>query len=79
MISGKEGLAIYLVEMKIASQKGGIKVQRGPGSVDPRFTDAALRAGEKIVTKSVTIEVLSRDANGDRVKVTLFAFSIGVT
>jgi M6 family metalloprotease-like protein len=69
MTSGKEGVLIYTVEMNIDSQKGGWKVQRRPGSVDPKFTDAALRAGEKIVTNGVTIEVLSRDANGDRVKI----------
>jgi M6 family metalloprotease-like protein len=69
MTSSKEGVLIYTVEMNIDSQKGGWKVQRRPGSVDPKFTDAALRAGEKIVTNGVTIEVLSRDANGDRVKI----------
>jgi len=69
MTSGNEGVLIYTVEMNIDSQKGGWKVQRRPGSVDPKFTDAALRAGEKIVTNGVTIEVLSRDANGDRVKI----------
>jgi hypothetical protein len=37
--------------------------------VDTNFKDAALRVGEKIVTNGVTIEVLSRDANGDRVKI----------
>ena len=67
--SSNEGVLIYTVEMNIASQQGGWKVQRRPGSVDVRFTDAALRAGEKIVTNGVTIEVLSRDANGDRVKI----------
>jgi hypothetical protein len=69
MTSGNEGVLIYTVEMNIDSQKGGFKVQRRPGSVDPKFTDAALRAGEKIVTNGVTIEVLARDANGDRVKI----------
>jgi hypothetical protein len=55
--------------MNIASQKGGWNVQRRPGSVATNFKDAALRAGEKIVTNGVTIEVLARDANGDRVKI----------
>jgi M6 family metalloprotease-like protein len=69
MDSSNEGVLIYTVDMKIASQKGGWNVQRRPGSVATNFKDAALRAGEKIVTNGVTIEVLARDANGDRVKI----------
>ncbi len=69
MTSSNEGVLIYTVEMNIETTMGGWKVQRRPGSVDVRFTDAALRAGEKIVTNGVTIEVLSRGANGDRVKI----------
>lgn len=67
--SSNEGVLIYTVEMTTETQKGGWKVQRRPGSVEANFKDAALRAGEKIVTNGVTIEVLSRDANGDRVKI----------
>lgn len=67
--SSNEGVLIYTVEMTTATQQGGWNVQRRPGSVEANFTDAALRAGEKIVTNGVTIEVLSRDANGDRVKI----------
>lgn len=69
MDSSNEGVLIYTVDMNIASQKGGWNVQRRPGSVATNFKDAALRAGEKIVTNGVTIEVLARDANGDRVKI----------
>ncbi len=67
--SSNEGVLIYTVDMKIESIKGGWNTQRRPGSVAANFVDAALRTGEKIVTNGVTIEVLSRDANGDRVKI----------
>ena len=67
--SSNEGVLIYTVDMNIETQKGGWNVQRRPGSVSTNFKDAALRAGEKIVTNGVTIEVLARDANGDRVKI----------
>ena len=67
--SSNEGVLIYTVDMNIATQKGGWNIQRRPGSVSTNFKDAALRAGEKIVTNGVTIEVLARDANGDRVKI----------
>ena len=69
MDSSNEGVLIYTVDMNIATQKGGWNIQRRPGSVSTNFKDAALRAGEKIVTNGVTIEVLARDANGDRVKI----------
>ena len=67
--SSNEGVLIYTVDMNIETQKGGWNIQRRPGSVSTNFKDAALRAGEKIVTNGVTIEVLARDANGDRVKI----------
>jgi len=69
MDSSNEGVLIYTVDMTIETGKGGWNVQRRPGSVSTNFKDAALRTGEKIVTNGVTIEVLSRDANGDRVKI----------
>ncbi|TRZ79089.1 MAG: hypothetical protein D4R92_05450 [Actinobacteria bacterium] len=67
--SSNEGVLIYTVDMTIETQKGGFVTQRRPGSVSTNFKDAALRAGEKILTNGVTIEVLARDANGDRVKI----------
>ena len=67
--SSNEGVLIYTVDMTIETQKGGFVTQRRPGSVSTNFRDAALRTGEKIVTNGVTIEVLARDANGDRVKI----------
>jgi hypothetical protein len=55
--------------MTIQSIKGGWKVQRRAGSTDPQFTDAALRVGDVITVDGVRIEVISRDQNGDTVKI----------
>jgi hypothetical protein len=65
----QEGTLVYTVDMTIQSIKGGWKVQRRPGSTDPQFTDAALRVGDVITVDGVRIEVISRDQNGDTVKV----------
>jgi hypothetical protein len=55
--------------MTIPTIKGGWKVQRRPGSVDSQFTDAALRVGDVINVEGLRIEVVSRDQNGDTVKI----------
>jgi M6 family metalloprotease-like protein len=65
----QEGTLVYTVDMTIQSIKGGWKVQRRPGSTDSQFTDAALRVGDVITVDGVRIEVISRDQNGDTVKV----------
>jgi hypothetical protein len=65
----QEGSLVYTVDMTIPTIKGGWKVQRRPGSTDPQFVDAALRAGEAITVEGLKIEVVSRDQNGDTVKV----------
>jgi hypothetical protein len=65
----QEGSLVYTVDMTIPTIKGGWKVQRRPGSTDPQFVDAALRAGEAITVEGLRIEVVSRDQNGDTVKV----------
>ena len=66
----REGTLIYTVDMTIPSIKGGWKVQRRPGSTDLEFTDAALRVGDVITVEGLRIEVISRDQNGDTVKIT---------
>ena len=65
----QEGTLVYTVDMTIQSIKGGWKVQRRLGSTDSQFTDAALRVGDVITVDGVRIEVISRDQNGDTVKV----------
>jgi hypothetical protein len=66
----QEGSLVYTVDMTIPTIKGGWKVQRRPGSTDPQFVDAALREGEAITVEGLRIEVVSRDQNGDTVKIT---------
>ena len=66
----REGTLVYTVDMTIPSIKGGWKVQRRPGSTDLEFTDAALRVGDVITVEGLRIEVISRDQNGDTVKIT---------
>ena len=63
------GTLVYTVDMKISSIKGGWETQRRPGSTAKDFTDAALKAGDKIVVEGVTIEVISQTAEGDKIKV----------
>jgi M6 family metalloprotease-like protein len=65
----QEGSLVYTVDMTIPTIKGGWKVQRRPGSVDSQFTDAALRVGDVINVEGLRIEVISRDQNGDTVKI----------
>jgi len=62
------GLLVYTVDMTIQSIEGGWNTQRRPGSTRPDFTDAALKAGDKITVDSIQIEVISRDASGDLVR-----------
>jgi hypothetical protein len=66
----QEGSLVYTVDMTIPSIKGGWKVQRRPGSVNAQFVDAALRVGDVITVEGLRIEVISRDQNGDTVKIT---------
>ena len=65
----QEGTLVYTVDMTVQSIKGGWKVQRRPGSTSPQFTDAALRVGDVITVEGLRIEVVSRDQNGDTVKI----------
>lgn len=65
----QEGSLVYTVDMTIPSLGGGWKVQRRPGSLSPQLDDAALRPGDVITVEGLRIEVVSRDQNGDTVKV----------
>jgi M6 family metalloprotease-like protein len=65
----QEGSLVYTVDMTIPTIKGGWKVQRRPGSTDSQFVDAALRVGDVITVEGLRIEVVSRDQNGDTVKI----------
>jgi M6 family metalloprotease-like protein len=65
----QEGSLVYTVDMTIPTLKGGWKVQRRPGSTDSQFVDAALRVGDVITVEGLRIEVVSRDQNGDTVKI----------
>jgi hypothetical protein len=67
--ASQEGSLVYTVDMTIPSIKGGWKVQRRPGSVNAQFVDAALRVGDAITVEGLRIEVISRDQNGDTVKI----------
>ena len=63
-----EGVLVYTVDTTIESIKGGYQVQRRPGSTNPDFIDAALKPGDKVKVGSVTVEVVSRGAQGDVVR-----------
>jgi len=67
--SSQAGTLVYTVDMKIGSIKGGWETQRRPGSTAKDFTDAALKTGDKIVVEGVSIEVISQNTEGDKVKV----------
>lgn len=66
---GQAGTLVYTVDMSIASAQGGWNTQRRPGSLAPDFTDAALKAGDKIMVDGVTIEVLLQDFKGDKIRI----------
>jgi hypothetical protein len=55
--------------MTVMSMQGGWNIQRRTGSTALDFTDAALKSGDKIIVEGVTIEVLSQDSKGDKVRV----------
>jgi len=63
------GTLVYTVDMTVMSGQGGWNTQRRPGSTATDFTDAALKVGDKIIVEGVTIEVLSQDSTGDRIRV----------
>jgi len=63
------GTLVYTVDMTVMSMQGGWNIQRRTGSTALDFTDAALKSGDKIIVEGVTIEVLSQDSKGDKVRV----------
>ena len=65
----QEGVLVYTVDMTIESIKGGWQTQRRPGSTSIDFMDATLKVGDKITVDGITIEVVSRNASGDKIKV----------
>jgi M6 family metalloprotease-like protein len=64
----EEGVLIYTVDMDTETIKGGWQVKRRVGSVKDDFTDAALRAGDKITVDGITVEVIESSENQARVK-----------
>jgi hypothetical protein len=63
------GTLVYTVDMTVMSMQGGWNIQRRTGSTALDFTDAALKSGDKIIVEGVTIEVLSQDSKGDKIRV----------
>ena len=55
--------------MTVMSIQGGWSTQRRTGSTALDFSDAALKTGDKIVVDGVTIEILTQDSKGDKVRV----------
>ena len=69
-LSTKEaGVLVYTVDMKIMSQQGGWKTQRSKNSVLADFSDATLKTNDSIVVEGITIEVISQDFTGDKVRI----------
>ena len=69
--TGREGVLVYTVDMKLGQLKGGYQTQRRPGSTDPWFEDAALRTGDTITIDGVTITVVELNTNGDTIKISM--------
>ena len=63
------GTLVYTVDMTVMSIQGGWSTQRRTGSTALDFSDAALKTGDKIVVDGVTIEILTQDSKGDKVRV----------
>ena len=57
IISLNQGVLVYTVDMTTQTMKGGWQVQRRPGSERSDLTDAALKAGDKIVVSGISIKV----------------------
>jgi M6 family metalloprotease-like protein len=64
----EEGVLVYTVDMDTETIKGGWQVKRRAGSVRDDFTDAALRAGDKVTVDGITVEVLSTTENETKLK-----------
>ncbi len=64
-----EGLLVYTVDMAIGQLGGGYVTIRRPGSVDPNFRDAALRAGDSVTVDGVTITVTKASTSADVISV----------
>ena len=62
------GVLVYTVDMTIESIRGGWQVQRRVGSVTRDFTDAALKAKDKIVVEGIAIEVVELTEASARIK-----------
>lgn len=69
--SGREGVLVYTVDMKLGHLKGGYQTQRRAGSTDALFEDAALRTGDSITVDGVTITVMELNIAGDTVKISI--------
>ena len=66
--SSEEGVLVYTVDMDTETIKGGWQVKRREGSVRDDFTDAALRAGDKVTVDGVRVEVLSTSETQAKLK-----------
>jgi M6 family metalloprotease-like protein len=71
VVPEREGVLAYTVDMKLGQLKGGYQTQRRPGSTDPWFEDAALRAGDTITVDGVTVTVVELNPNGDTIKISV--------
>lgn len=69
--AGHEGVLVYTVDTALGQLKGGYRTVRRPGSTDPLFADAALRAGDSVTVDGVVVSVVAQGANGATVKVGL--------
>lgn len=69
--SGREGVLVYTVDMKLGQLKGGYQTQRRLGSTDPWFHDAALRTGDSLTIDGVTVTVMELNTAGDTIKISV--------
>jgi M6 family metalloprotease-like protein len=63
------GVLVYTVDMAVMSQQGGWKTQRSKNSILADYSDATLKTYDSIVVDGITIEVLSQDFTGDKVRI----------
>jgi len=65
----KTGALVYLVNSKVGSGNGSIKVFPKTGSSDPYLTLAPRAAGESVTVAGIKVEVLSSTSTDDTVRV----------
>jgi hypothetical protein len=62
--SDQEGVLAYTVDMRLPTMGGGYRLWPRPGAKDKKFSDGALRAGDRIDVDGVELECLRLETDG---------------